>query len=89
MIYSEIMQSPVLSEEKLEKAKVVEDKSQFFHSEYKGCDVYDVVIYNRTSGGLLKALRCKHCNTHNVDLCKCGWEFGFHYDTPSLLSSNK
>jgi hypothetical protein len=29
-------------------------------------------------------VRGAYCNTHQVDICHCGWEFNYHFGTFSL-----
>jgi len=60
-----------------------------YHSIEKGCEV----VPNKTQleSGTLKGRHLRHnmntlkCLTHNVTTCHCGWEFGWHYGTNSLL----
>lgn len=71
-----------VSEKQLLASKIIEDKSRFYHSEDKGCELQDVVILRKTGVDVYNA-KCKFCKTHEVDVCRCGWEIGMHYGTHS------
>jgi len=74
-----------VSEDVLLKAKAIEDKSNFFHSEDKGCTLKEEAIYSKWARRYIKIM---HCYTHHIDCCHCGWEWGEHYDTHSKSLSN-
>lgn len=73
-----------VSEETLLKAKAIEDKSKFFHSEDKGCNLEEQLIFSKFARRYIKI---QYCKTHQVDCCRCGWEYGHHYDTTSRMLS--
>ena len=85
MIIYETIHNAIVSQKALEKAKELEDYSPCFHSEDKGCELEDIVLMKRNSNGVISQLKCKHCKTHGVDVCNCGWEWHMHYDTNSLM----
>jgi len=53
-------------------------ENKHFHSSEKGCKI-------------LEEYKSKHtniptrvfCETHQVEICRCGWEWGWHYGTYS------
>jgi len=54
-------------------------QNEHFHSVEKGCDLEPITVF--VSHGHIDAYRCK---THNADyVCRCGWEYGWHYGTDS------
>jgi hypothetical protein len=73
-----------LSDEQLLEAKKVEDASPYYHSEDKGCIFEERTITCKGKNSWRKLfLKIKHCQTHNVDCCHCGWAIGHHYGTES------
>ena len=54
-----------------------------YHSKDKGCELQLYTRYKRDANNY--ALRCYKCKTHNVLVCRCRWEFGWHYGTETKL----
>jgi hypothetical protein len=55
--------------------------NQYFHHKDKGCK-----LENREGESCQRGNRIykyQYCLTHNVDVCLCGWQKGFHYGTNS------
>lgn len=54
-----------------------------YHSEDKGCELVPEVFKQVEYGNLVYAQRCL---THDKLVCRCGWEFGWHWghETDSL-----
>ena len=69
-----------ISEEELLNTKKIEDKSKYFHSFDKGCKLVDKELLIRSKNNLIRSIKAKHCKTHDVMVCRCGWEFGYHYN---------
>lgn len=59
----------------------LEDKNPHFHDDLKGCKIEPFIKYSNThfSRGFPETLSGNRCHTHNIDTCRCGWEFGHHY----------
>lgn len=53
-------------------------QNKFFHVKEKGCDIEERKLM-RMIGRRIYSTEGFYCNTHNCGVCKCGWEFGFHY----------
>lgn len=58
--------------------------SPYFHDEKKGCETEEK-IFRRITGGKEMTINGGYCKTHKVDLCRCGWQWGFHYGIPSKV----
>ena len=61
------------------------EKSEHYHSEKKGCQIEERWQYN-TKG---KEERVIFCKTHQKEICRCGWEIGFHYGVSSKKLGKK
>ena len=60
-------------------------KDPHFHHRDKGCEIENAEI----PGERVYMFHCCKCKTHDVIICSCGWEFGWHYGTNSkVLSDN-
>lgn len=58
--------------------------NEHYYSEAKGCKITYRIDKKYTNTGRVKSsVRCGHCETHNVDICYCGWEWEWHYGTYS------
>lgn len=53
--------------------------SQHFHHPKKGC----LLIKTYGKGDLKHRVIYQTCKTHNVKVCRCGWEFGWHFGLES------
>jgi len=84
----DILSQVSLTEAQLHKAKLVEDESRFFHSEDKGCQLKETKMAVKSKGGLIRFIPVMSCLTHEIDVCRCGWEFGHHWNTHSKLLYN-
>jgi len=49
--------------------------NNFYHHPLKQCDL----IKQYGEGKRFKRIIYQFCKTHNVKVCRCGWEFGYHY----------
>jgi hypothetical protein len=56
--------------------------NEHFHDEAKSCYLTNKRVVGSKAGSILY---CRLCETHNVLVCGCGWEFGWHYGTNSNL----
>jgi hypothetical protein len=56
----------------------MEEESKHYHSEGNGCLIHlkDIEIQD----GKIKTMPGRYCETHKVNICRCGWEFGHHFD---------
>lgn len=52
-----------------------------FHSIEKGCEIESRIKLTRLEKGKRKPFDTKYCKTHNVDICRCGFEWGYHFNT--------
>lgn len=52
---------------------------EHFHDIINGCVTIPFVRKSVTDPR--SCLNCLRCLTHNIDICKCGWEYGYHFDT--------
>ena len=50
------------------------------HTKNRGCDIINRTIKSKNKGYSVKG---GYCKTHEVEICKCGWEFGWHFNTES------
>jgi len=55
-------------------------QSEHYHSTEKGCEVVKQYFF---TGRRPERLAGSYCRTHNKDLCRCGWEWGWHFGTKS------
>ena len=77
--------STSVSEEQLLKAKILEDGSEYFHSEDKGCEMEESTLkFESKSNWTQSFIKIKFCKTHNKKVCRCGWQIHHHYGTDSL-----
>ncbi len=60
-------------------------KNKFLHNKERGCEVEHRKVYVRIDRGLPVYVDGAYCVTHDENLCRCGWQKGFHYGTNSLL----
>jgi len=51
-----------------------------FHGKELGCELKDKRLRADKSRHYIKG---QFCLTHQVNVCHCGWEFGWHYETES------
>ena len=58
-------------------------QSPYFHSPDKGCEIEERVYYRGKTRKKLSKLKGYFCKTHQKEICRCGWEFKFHYGTYS------
>ena len=58
-------------------------KSPYFHSPEKGCEIEKRTYYRGKTRKKLSKLKGYFCKTHQKEICRCGWEFKFHYGTYS------
>ncbi len=58
-------------------------KDEHFHSKDKGCELKEMARYKSHSKKVITRSHYFRCLTHKVDVCRCGWEFGWHYGTNS------
>lgn len=59
----------------------------FFHIEVRGCRLRRSKKLYRFSGKVHER-RELYCEIHRCDVCRCGWEMGFHQGTNSRLLVN-
>lgn len=58
-----------------------------YHHPIKGC----LLIKTYGKGDLKHRVIYQTCKTHNVKVCRCGWEFGWHFgtNTKSIIQQEK
>lgn len=63
-------------------------KNTHYHTKEKGCKL---VPYEKRINGTNRFFKAQKCLTHNKIVCRCGWEFGWHYGTNNrkLLKKQK
>jgi hypothetical protein len=80
MLPSHYFPTESMSEYQLE----IRRESSHFHSREKGCKVRKRYLEARWDNGVVELA---YCNTHAIDLCKCGWEsseqMDWHYNEPT------
>lgn len=55
-------------------------ENEHFHSIEKGCKIIpDVVKTYSSTGREAGSINASYCETHYVKICKCGWEWEWHY----------
>jgi len=57
-------------------------RNKFFHHEHKDCRLKlkrDVKYVRQGHRTVADRATYFWCNTHRVQVCKCGWQFGYHY----------
>ena len=47
-----------------------------FHDKEKGCDIIPHIIKPKYRSGY--KIQGSYCKTHDIEACKCGWEFSWH-----------
>ena len=52
-----------------------------YHCQEKGCKIEH--ISSIKEGRKFETFDYAICNTHNIKICRCGFEFGFHYNSES------
>jgi hypothetical protein len=57
-------------------------QSTYYHAEYKGCETESKYFYNsqKNFNKKLHKINGRYCKTHQRDTCRCGWEWGHHYE---------
>lgn len=53
-------------------------ESPHFHDKTKGCEIENKTI-EVTHRDVVTLLKEQYCKTHQKDICKCGWEWGYHF----------
>jgi len=63
-----------------------EEKSKFYHCESKKCKIepHETIHINKETGKKIQ-IKDNFCITHQVVICSCGWEWGFHNGENSKL----
>jgi len=59
-------------------------QSPYFHSPAKGC-----VITSKPNGNKWFTKDQYICQTHNTEICHCGWEYQHHYGYDNTTFSNR
>ena len=57
-----------------------------FHSEKNGCKIIKKEFKNSRGD---KSIHGKYCLTHKKNLCRCGWEWSWHYGDYSKILTKK
>lgn len=57
-----------------------EKQSDRYHAKVKGCTV---VFWKREVYDHAHIVETYRCEEHGKELCRCGWERGWHYGTES------
>lgn len=52
-------------------------KTKHYHSKDIGCELENKVLISYDKKNHFEG---SHCKTHNVDCCRCGKEFGYHFE---------
>lgn len=63
------------------------NKSPRYHSRLKGCQIIDHTCYN-VIGKKIFSIRAAYCKTHKVEICRCGYEWHWHFGTNSRFLEN-
>lgn len=51
--------------------------NKHYHNKEKGCEIIPCIIKPKSRHGYkIQGAYCKSCKT---EICKCGWEYRFHY----------
>jgi len=58
-------------------------QSEYFHSADKGCEIEKRIYYRTIREKKSYKLQGSFCKTHQKEICKCGWEWKFHFGTHS------
>ena len=64
-------------------------ESEHFHDKEKGCKLEDTQMPGRSGPGKAygSMIICSYCTTHNIVICRCGWEWHWHHGTYSYASN--
>lgn len=57
-------------------------QNKFFHTDVKGCEM-TTVLYKRRGYTTDTYGETAFCVTHDCEVCRCGYEVGFHYSENS------
>lgn len=47
------------------------------------CNTKSTILAHRGNNTTTKDIAGGYCQDHKVDICRCGWEFGWHFGTAS------
>jgi len=53
--------------------------------DHRACELSPEIEIEKPMTGRIYYLRAVYCYDHNLYLCYCGWEYGWHYDSDSKL----
>ena len=56
-------------------------KSSHLHKAEGGCEVEEIREFKNYKYRTIGA----YCKTHQIEVCRCGWEKGWHYGTYSAI----
>jgi len=54
-----------------------------YHSQLKGCTL--IKFYVRFRNDKTRWIEARYCITHKTICCRCGYEFGHHYNSVDKL----
>ena len=70
----------LMNEGRIKIINKIRQDSVYYHEEDKGCvikkkyhEAKDLKYYN-------ESLHYYWCNTHDIEICRCGWAVGWHYN---------
>jgi hypothetical protein len=63
-------------------------KSVHYHAEDKDCVIIKHKVGVDHYYGTNRFINAAFCKTHNVEICQCGWEYGFHFGTSTGKDCN-
>ena len=66
------------------------ERPNYFHNPKFGCKLINKSLKNKASK-YSKGIPAGYCQTHEVDICRCGWEWGHHpmYNSSNIAYSDK
>jgi len=65
-----------------------QQKSIYFHSKEKGCELVPSEV-DIVQGSKTTMLKCLYCKTHDTKICKCGWQWHYHFKQQGQKPNNK
>jgi len=51
--------------------------NEHFHCKDKGCKLKEITFFRNDKRK--SSIKCQFCEIHEVNVCRCGWEIGWHY----------
>jgi len=69
--------------DKIRSVKNMKERLDRFHHKKFGCKIISKQFRTDNYHHATHCIVGGYCETHQVGVCRCGWQFGYHYGTNS------